>query len=123
MRRNIDVVLYDIGDEVIAKNQDKDFGTPRHGRQTVVNTTQVEMSEDRFYQVLYFKSNPESPFVAYEFEPYAIDQKNAYYALLAAMNKERPKPKSKKDEVEKIEEEPFKVTMRTDPLNLFKDLQ
>lgn len=72
----LDFVLYNTGDVVIRKFKEKDT------KAQVVHSTILVDSERYRYQVLFFESNPNSPNVATEFEPFNADEKKRYYEHL-----------------------------------------
>jgi hypothetical protein len=93
--RVFDTILFEENDVVIRKNKALDHNGKEPTAERVYKTVQVNSGTGYIYQILYFYSNPNSPFVAFEFEPFDAKQKKEYYDILKQVNKD-VKPKVKK---------------------------
>ena len=93
--RIFDTILFEENDVVIRKAKSPDLSGNPPKEERICKTVQVDSGTGYVYQIIYFHSNPTSPFVAYEFEPFDAKQKEEYYAILKA-NSISNKPKDKK---------------------------
>jgi len=74
-RELFDKVRFSDGDKVRRKFREKDDSE----FEIVDRSIEVTNVDGFKFLVIYFKSNPESPFVSAEFEPYDKDDRKAYY--------------------------------------------
>jgi len=105
--RVFDTILFEENDVVVRKNKALDAYGKEPKAERICKTIQVNSGTGYVYQIIYFYSNPNSPFVAYEFEPYDEVQKKEYYEILKSVEKEN-KPKGK-DKHKKVESEPLVI--------------
>ena len=95
MNRQFDTILYDVGDEVIAKHKSPDSNGVVPGKETVCNTQMVDSGTGYDYQIIYFISNPSSPNVAFQYEPYDEVVRKSYHAELAKARSNKSKTTKK----------------------------
>ena len=115
---NIDVITYEIGDVVIRKNKAPDVYGNEAAEEVVINTRIVE-SNSYYYQLLYFKSEPDSGHVALEYEPVDPKSKEAYYTYLRNIQEQRLKKKDKSKSVVNVllKDKESKNTIKVNPNN------
>jgi hypothetical protein len=78
-----DKVLYEEGDIVIRKFKDETSKA-----ETVCKSITVENLDNFSYSVIFFESNPKTFHIAFEYEPYDVNERNQYYDAWSEVKKE-----------------------------------
>ena len=118
-----DVVLYEPGDIVIRRNKSRDVFN-NAPKPEIVDKVDFLHAENYKYQVLYFKSNPTSAHIAWEYEPYDEEKRKLYVQAMIAsgfndkLNKKRKtsvssSTKNSREEMKNKINEEFKLKFKS----------
>jgi hypothetical protein len=103
MTNIINFIKYNVGDFVILKNKQVDnYGNKPTFK--IVSKTEYINSDRYTYQVLWFTDH--SYGVAWNYEPYNINEKDAYYDAYYKLKNDKAKPKSKSKTVKTTPSKP-----------------
>ncbi len=101
-------IKYNVGDVVIRKNKGVTINNSKPGRESIVEVKEIE-SDNYTYQVLFFASNPLSPHVAWEYEPFDKEEKEQYYKALKEIEREIKPNKIRKRGKTKTQDSKFRM--------------